>query len=170
MEVDPSLKVRATLKSSSGINSEALKEKGGLYVYHLELDYECNEEDPVKRLVVVQLREQADDAPSDQQVETAPKLTFMFRKQCPLPRPARTSSPQTPHLRLSPRQAGLEDSPTRASRRFRRGRGVARHGIVHDMERWPARRLPVDRLTVIVVGRREYRLPLPLARTDGGGR
>jgi hypothetical protein len=115
MEVDPSLKVSATLKSSSGINSEALKEKGGLYVYHLELDYECNEEDPVKRLVVVQLREQADDAPSDQQIETAPKLTFMFRKQCPLPRPARTSSPQTPHLRLSPRQAGLEDSPTRAS-------------------------------------------------------
>ncbi|ELR21861.1 uncharacterized protein ACA1_343150, partial [Acanthamoeba castellanii str. Neff] len=87
---DPLLKVSTTLKSSSGINSEAVKEKdeGGLYVYHLELDYECNEEDPVKRLVVVQLREQAGDAPSDQQVETAPKLTFMFRKQCPLPRPA----------------------------------------------------------------------------------
>ena len=77
------MKVSATLKGASGVNSEAVKEKdeAGWYVCHLELDYECNEEDPVKRLVVVQLREQA----GDQQVEAAPELTFMFMKQCPLP-------------------------------------------------------------------------------------
>jgi hypothetical protein len=77
------LKVSATLKSAGGVNSETVKEKdaAGWYVYHLELDYECNEQDPVKRLVVVQLREQA----GDRQVEAAPELPFMFMKQCPLP-------------------------------------------------------------------------------------
>jgi hypothetical protein len=78
---DPSLQVAASLRQYDAPESGVM--------YHLELSYECTAEG-TKRLVVVQLRT-SPETPNGEE-----EITFVFRKECPMPPPPRTSpSPQS---------------------------------------------------------------------------